>query len=36
MSDVIRDRPFNLKGGRGDGGLWFKKYSDVGGGKKKI
>jgi hypothetical protein len=30
---ILRERPFNLKGG-----LWFfskKKYSDFGGGKKK-
>jgi hypothetical protein len=42
---LVRERPFNLKGG---GGLWFflkkysdsqccwKKYSDFGGGKKKL
>jgi hypothetical protein len=31
----IRERPFNLKGGRSYG-FFIKKYSDFGGGKKQI
>jgi hypothetical protein len=34
-SEIVRKRPFNLKGGGGYG-FFLKKYSDFGGGKKKI
>ena len=40
--DIVRERPFNLKGGYGfflknysDSQCCWKKYSDFGGGKKK-
>ena len=35
--NIVRQRPFNLKGGGGGGGVWLlKKYSDFGGGKQII
>jgi hypothetical protein len=43
VTDILRERPFNLKGGGygfflkkySDSQCCWKKYSDFGGGKKK-